>query len=60
MTIPEIAKELGLSYLTAKQRLLRADIKPVAKDAIYPRSVLDAIRVVKPIGRPKKTQEKEP
>jgi hypothetical protein len=57
LTIPEIANELGISYLTAKQRLLRAEIKPTAKDAIYPRSVIEEIRVVKPIGRPKKKQE---
>jgi hypothetical protein len=54
LTIPEIADELEITYLTAKQRLLRAGIKPVAKDAIFPRSVLEAIRNVPGKGRPKK------
>jgi hypothetical protein len=54
LTISEIADELEITYLTAKQRLLRAGIKPVAKDAIFPRSVLEAIRNVPGKGRPKK------
>jgi len=56
LTIPDIAEELEITYLTAKQRLLRAGIKPVAKDAIYPRSVLEAIRNVPGKGRPPKAK----
>jgi hypothetical protein len=59
-TIPDIAKELEITYLTAKQRLLRAGIKPAAKDAIFPRSVLEKIRNVPGKGRPKKAAEKKP
>jgi hypothetical protein len=58
LTIPEIASELGISYITAKQRLLRAEIKPSAKDAIYPKSVLEAIRNVPGKGRPKTKPDK--
>jgi hypothetical protein len=60
LTIPEIAEELDITYLTAKQRLLRAGIKPAAKDAIYPRSVLETIRDVPGKGRPKKTAQDKP
>jgi hypothetical protein len=60
LTIPEIAKELEITYLTAKQRLLRSGIKPTAKDAIYPRSVLEAIRSVPSKGRPKKATTEKP
>jgi hypothetical protein len=56
LTILDIAKELEITYLTAKQRLLRAGIKPTAKDAIYPRSVLEAIRNVPGKGRPPKAK----
>jgi hypothetical protein len=58
LTIFDIAKELEITYLTAKQRLLRSGIKPVAKDAIYPRSALEAIRNVPGKGRPRKAPEK--
>lgn len=56
LTISDIAKELEITYLTAKQRLLRAGIKPTAKYAIYPRSVLEAIRNVPGRGRPRKAK----
>ena len=54
VTITEIAKKLGITYLTAKQRLLRAGIKPLTKEAVYPESALEAIRNVPSKGRPKK------
>jgi hypothetical protein len=56
-TIAEIAEKLGIPYLTAKQRLLRAGLKPVAKETIYPESALEAIRDVPGKGRPKKKAE---
>ena len=58
MTITEIAEKLGITYLTAKQRLLRAGIKPITKEAVYPETALEGIRVVKSVGRPKKQSEK--
>jgi hypothetical protein len=53
-TITEIAKILGITYLAAKQRLLRIGIKPITKEAVYEESALEAIRVVAPVGRPRK------
>jgi hypothetical protein len=58
LTITEIADKLGITYLTAKQRLLRAGIKPISKEAVYHESALEAIRVVAPVGRPKKLETK--
>jgi hypothetical protein len=58
LTISEMAKTLGVTYLTAKQRLLRAKIKPVSSEALYPVSALEAIRSVPGKGRPKKNTGK--
>jgi predicted ArsR family transcriptional regulator len=58
LTINEIAEKLGITYLTAKQRLLRAGIKPLTKEAIYPNDVIDKIKNVE-MGRPKKATEQE-
>jgi len=57
LTIIEMAEKLEITYITAKQRLLRAGIKPIAKDAIYEKSVLEVIRNVPSKGRPKKAAE---
>jgi len=54
-TIIEIAEILEVSYITAKQRLLRAGIKPITKDALYDKSVLDILKNTPGKGRPKKT-----
>jgi hypothetical protein len=54
LTITEMAKKLGITYLTAKQRLLRLGIKPISKEALYDESALEAISHVPPKGRPKK------
>jgi hypothetical protein len=51
LTISEMAERLKITYLTAKQRLLRAGIKPVTKDVLYDKSALEAIRNV-PGGPP--------
>jgi len=53
-TITEIAEKLGISYITAKQRLLRAGIKPITKYALYDKSVLDILKNTPGKGRPKK------
>ena len=60
LTITEMAKNLGITYLAAKQRLLRAGIKPITKEAVYPDSALEAIRVVAPVGWPKKAAPEKP
>jgi predicted ArsR family transcriptional regulator len=54
LTIPEMAKELGLNPDTVKMRLHVAKIKPITKDALYDPSALEAIRNVPGRGRPKK------
>jgi len=54
-TITEIAGKLDISYITAKQRLLRAGIKPITKDALYDLSVLEILKNTPGKGRPKKT-----
>jgi hypothetical protein len=61
LTITEIAEKLGITYLAAKQRLLRAGIKPVTTDTLYLASAIEAIRNVPGKGRPKKAEpEPEP
>ena len=60
LTISDMANELDISYITAKQRLLRAGIKPITKEAIYHESALEAIRNVPGKGRPKKQPEAKP
>ena len=54
ITIQEMAKKLGVSPNTVKQRLFQHSIKPVSKDALYDLSALDAIKNTT-MGRPKKT-----
>jgi hypothetical protein len=56
LTISEMAERLEITYLTAKQRLLRAGIKPVTKDVLYDTSALEAIRNVPGKGRPPKAK----
>jgi len=54
ITITGIAEKIGITYLAAKQRLLRAGIKPVTADTLYHVSAMEAIRNVPGKGRPKK------
>ena len=53
-TVKDIANELGVDKQTAKMRLFRLGIKPIASDALYDKSALEAIRNVPGKGRPKK------
>ena len=53
ITIQEMAKRLGISPNTVKQRLFQHCIKPVSKEALYDLSALDAIKNTT-MGRPKK------
>jgi hypothetical protein len=59
LTILEMAERLEITYLTAKQRLLRAGIKPVTKNVLYPKSAMEAIRNAPGKGRPPKVKPKE-
>jgi hypothetical protein len=60
LTITDMANELGITFWTAKQRLLRAGIKPISSEVLYPDSALEAIRNVPPRGRPPKAKLEEP
>ncbi|GHU82784.1 hypothetical protein FACS189468_7350 [Spirochaetia bacterium] len=59
LTISEMAQKLEITYLAAKQRLLRAGIKPLTNDVLYDKSALEAIRNVPGKGRPRKEHEAE-
>jgi predicted ArsR family transcriptional regulator len=56
LTIKEIAEKLGISQTAAKARLFRLGIKPdklIGNTGIYPPSVIEKIRTVNSVGRPK-------
>jgi len=60
LTITEIAEMLKISPRAVLQRLLRAGISPITKEAIYDLSCVDRIREVSKGGRPRKENtEKE-
>jgi predicted ArsR family transcriptional regulator len=54
MTIREIAEKLSIEPNTVKQRLFKAGIKPLTKEAIYASDVWERIRDVPGKGRPRK------
>jgi hypothetical protein len=54
LTITEIAQILGIQPSAVMQRLIRAGIKPITKEAIYDPSCVDQIREVSKGGRPRK------
>jgi len=56
-TVKEIAENLGVDKQTAKMRLFRLGIKPIASDALYDKSALEAIRDVPGKGRPPKAKQ---
>ena len=53
-TAKEIADILGINLKAAKLRIFRAGIKPITKDALYDKSVLDILKNTPGKGRPKK------
>jgi len=57
-TAKEMAEILGITYINARHRISLSKIEPLTKDAIYPLDTLEKIRIVAPVGRPKKTPEK--
>ncbi|MDR0473430.1 MAG: hypothetical protein LBH43_07150 [Treponema sp.] len=62
MTIAEMATELKRNPGAVKMQLIRKKIKPkgyAGPTAIYDPSVLDTIREIAPVGRPKKNPETE-
>jgi predicted transcriptional regulator len=54
LTIKEMAEMLGIEPSAVKQRLFVAGIKPITKDAVYDKSVLDVIKNAPSKGRPRK------
>jgi hypothetical protein len=58
-TMTEIAGLLKVPVKTVNMRIFRAGIKPMTKDALYDKSVLEAIRNVAGKGRPPKAKEPE-
>jgi len=56
-TITEMAGLLGINPDNVLKRLQRKGIKPKNREVIYDKSALEVIRIVKPIGRPKKQPE---
>ena len=54
MTIQEVADALGLTYFAARQRIVRAGIKPISKEALYPENTLELVKNSLGKGRPKK------
>ena len=62
LTIKEIAEKLGISQVAAKARLFRLSIKPdrlIGNTGIYSPSVIDKIRNVNSVGRPKAKPDKK-
>jgi hypothetical protein len=56
-TITEMAGLLKISPDNVLKRLQRKGIKPKNREVLYEKSALDAIRTVKPVGRPPKQPE---
>jgi hypothetical protein len=56
LTLSEISKILNIPVNTLRQRITRAGVKPLTKEAVYADSVLETIRNVKPVGWPKKPE----
>jgi len=54
LTITEIAEILKIRPHAVLQRLLKAGISPITKEAIYDPSCVDLIREVSKGGRPRK------
>jgi uncharacterized membrane protein len=58
MTIQEVADALGLTYFAARQRIVRAGIKPISKEALYPENTLELVKNVPGKVRPRNKPEK--
>ena len=59
-TAEGIADELGIPYDTARKRLYRLGLEPLADGKIYPPEALEAVRNVPGKGRPPKKPADEP
>jgi transposase len=54
LTITEIAEKTGKEKNTIKQWFFTHGIKPITKDALYEKSVLDILKDAPGKGKPKK------
>ena len=59
-TAKEMADILGINLKAAKLRIFREGIKPITKDALYDKSVLEILKNTPGRGRPKKQPEAKP
>ena len=60
-TAKEIADILGINLKATKLRIFREGIKPITKDALYDKSVLEILKKTPGKGRPRKAApEPEP
>ena len=57
-TATQIAEILNISYDNVRQRISKAKIRPITKEAIYPLDTPDRIKDVNPVGRPKRPMNK--
>jgi len=63
LTLREISEQLGIATKTAQKRIMRAGIKPkgyAGPTALYEKSVVEKIRDVAPVGRPRKAAAPKP
>jgi hypothetical protein len=56
ITVADMVSALEVPTETIKKRLFYLGIKPLSRDALYPVSVLDALKNMRPKGRPKKLE----
>jgi hypothetical protein len=59
LTVPELAKMLGIKETTARQRLMKARVKPLSQCVLYPKSSLETIKGMGVMGRPAKKEAGE-
>lgn len=57
LTIQELSEKLGISEDAVYFRLVKAGIKPLTRQAVYPASALESIREVSRGGRPRKNKK---
>jgi len=56
LTVSEIANILNISIGATRKRIETAEIKPISREALYDKSVVNVLNEVK-MGRPKKVTE---
>jgi hypothetical protein len=59
-TAKEMADILGINLKATKLRIFREGIKPITKDALYDKSVLEILKNTPGRGRPKKAAPDKP